>query len=452
MNTKDVYKAYMYSYPHKTAYGKLDDVNLFDYLGTGDCLDLYVHIPFCKTKCGYCNLFSVTGWTELSVDGYLDAMERQISQIGVNPSDIGNITIGGGTPLYLSTKQLSRLFRMIPGIDASRICVETAPNETVSEKLELLKYHNVNRVSIGIQSFLDSELGVLKRAHNSSAAHDAMAKIRDCDFDTVNVDLIYGIPNQTEKTLQASLEQTLAYAPNEIFLYPLYVREGTGLFGTVANPRAYEMYLFGRDYLADKGYSQISMRHFVLEESAITAGFKQYAKHSISHRAGRGLAPAAARNCVEPELSPSCGFERVLAIGCGGRSYLGDLHFCQPYATQEVRCSQIIKEYIDTADYTRVSHGIILNTDEHKRRFAIKNLLHSHGLSRRAYREAFGSDPANDFSFLAELAAQGHTVMTDDFIRLTPVGLSLSDAIGPLFISPEMRKRMRCGLEARAPR
>jgi len=425
MKISNAYKSYMYSYPHKTAYGKLDNLSLFDYLNPADRLDIYVHLPFCKSKCGFCNLFSMTRWTESEIDYYLDTIETQICQINLNSANIRNIIIGGGTPMALSVKQLDRLFRMLPSVESASICIETSPVETVADKLEIMKSFRVSRVSIGVQSFIDDELDVLMRTQFSFSAHKALMLLRDYCFPTVNVDLIYGIPNQTERSLEISLELTLSYAPEEIFLYPLYIRTGTGLFGAIPNPKTYELYGFGRDFLIERGYVQISMRRFIKCRRT----------------------PESLPTCYIPRDASACGFERVLALGCGGRSYLGDLHFCWPFAVGESQCSKIINDYITTTDHSRISHGIILTLDEHKHRYVIKNILHTQGLSQSRYSETFGSSVLDDFRLFYDLEKWGYATLTEERITLTQLGLSFSDAIGPLFISPDILKRTGGRLE-----
>ena len=167
----------MYSYPHKTAYGPLEGVTLNQYLPdlAGPGHDLYLHLPFCETKCGYCNLFSVTRQGETAIDRYLDTVERQLRQyeplFASANSLFTGLTIGGGTPLLLTETQLERCFAMIRRYTRltrdAEIIIETAPNQTAKPKLALLKDAGVTRVSMGIQSFFDEELKVLKRSHRA---------------------------------------------------------------------------------------------------------------------------------------------------------------------------------------------------------------------------------------------------------------------------------------------
>ncbi len=165
------YQQYMYSYPHKTAYRPLSGVSLKEYapLFAGKGHGLYLHIPFCQEKCGYCNLFSVTGQGKEAIGRYLDAVERQCTQYGelLAPyaAEFSEFVIGGGTPLLPDEGQIERMFACIKQyfcLEKDReIVIETAPNQTNRKKLEILSREGVTRVSMGIQSFSDEELSVL---------------------------------------------------------------------------------------------------------------------------------------------------------------------------------------------------------------------------------------------------------------------------------------------------
>ncbi|MCL2399522.1 MAG: STM4012 family radical SAM protein [Defluviitaleaceae bacterium] len=401
----------MYSYPHKSTYGDIN-VNLFDYLHPMDSLDIYVHLPFCKWRCGYCNLFLVTRQDEL-IDSYLDAIERQILQFNLSPNKINSITIGGGTPLVLSANQLERLLKMLPGVSYAPICIEASPLDTTSEKLAVLKAFKVQRVSLGVQSFLDEELKTLKRAHPTESVHKALDLL--CDFPVINIDLIYGIPDQTEKSLLYSLEQAVYHAPKEIFIYPLYTRKGTALEDMQESEEGQKqrMWYTCFDFLTNKGYTAHSMRFFS-RQSPNTA---------------------------------SCGFEKTIALGCGGRSYLEKLHFCYPYSVNEVESLTTIMQFIDTKDYSLITHGILLNDDELKRRYIIKNLLRTTGIDIEEYRQVFGTDlfsefPKFDKLLSDEMISLKHCHSQRKVISLTPAGLAAADEIGPLFISPKLAPLM----------
>lgn len=430
-NQQSIYKQYMYSYPHKEAYRAIEAETVKDYLKQVQGNSLYVHIPFCESKCGYCNLFSkVPAGNE--IDEYLGAVSRQIKEyagyMDMHQSELPQtaqkqgvfkeVILGGGTPLILNEKQLERLFGTLEdtfGIDYQKafVGIETSPHQTNKEKMLYIKEKGINRVSIGVQSFHDEELKALKRKHLSKDVHEALTNLKNINFEHLNIDLIYGVPGQTIESLKVSLEQALVYAPDEVFIYPLYIRKHTGLYGTngVEETLKQEMYRYLATYLKSVGYKQTSMRRFV--------------RHA--------------------EESYSCGFEEMIAFGCGGRSYIGNLHFCEPYSAKAINCTQTIKTFNQKESFLEGLTGYILNEDEQKRRFVIKNLMYYKGINLKEYNQLWHSELAKDFPVITELMAKKWVVEAAGFMRLTEEGLGLSDYIGPLFMSDEVVEKMQEG-------
>lgn len=448
-NRKDMnpYVQYMYSYPHKTAYRSLSGVSLQNYvhLLQGGGHGLYLHIPFCQAKCGYCNLFSVTGQEEAAIDRYFQAVKRQSMQYqellcGVQ-TEFDELVIGGGTPLYLTEHQLEQMFGILEEhflyAPKREIIIETAPNQTSAAKLAVLKRAGVTRVSMGIQSFHDRELSALGRRHQAKKAREALELLKAADFSCVNVDFIYGIPGQTVESLLESLKEALVFQPDEIFLYPLYVKHGAGLEHQGIVPdgeQAFLQYENASSFLRSAGFRQDSMRRFV-------------------------------RQTKERDYS-DCGFGTSLALGCGGRSYLGNLHFCSPYAITRGECLARLAEYEKISDYTQITHGILLSDEELKRRYVIRHLLMMPGLSMDGYQEAFGSQIMSDFPILkdwmdcgfVEIRRQTYTegmtetkaVRSKTWFVLTQTGLGLSDYLGPQLISSRVRAAMEAWEEEQA--
>ncbi|MCI9282756.1 MAG: coproporphyrinogen III oxidase family protein [Lachnospiraceae bacterium] len=427
------YVQYMYSYPHKTAYRSLDGIFLHEYaaLLTGKGHGLYLHVPFCQGKCGYCNLFSVTDQDERQMGQYFDAVERQSRQYQkmLEPygTEFSAFTIGGGTPLLLPERQLERMFAMVKDCFSlertGEIGIETAPNQTKREKLELLKQAGVTRVSMGIQSFFDEELRVLRRGHRAERARRALEILMNMDFSCVNVDFIYGIPGQTIESLQASLKEAIGFGVDEIFLYPLYVKHGAGLIqeGIVLDPEyAYQQYWEMSEYLQSEGFRQDSMRRFVRKK------FGEESRRKFSE----------------------CGFGTSLALGCGGRSYVGRLHFCTPYTVTQQSCLEQLKRFEETEDFLVVKHGILLSEEEQKRRYVIRHLLIRPGIAKERYREIFGSSLWADFPILERWVEEEwlqieETEEYQSFLSLTKEGIGLSDYLGPMLISREVSGKMQ---------
>lgn len=415
----------MYNYPHKTAYRSLADKNFLDYLPAlllSSANSLYLHIPFCETKCGFCNLFSVAGQGNAAMEQYLDAMKRQAAQYQLTEVAFQSLTIGGGTPLLLSADQLERLLLMTYDLvhfqsKKRELIIETSPRQTSRDKFEILKEHGVTRVSIGIQSFHDAELKSLRRGHRVNEALPALELLKQMEIPSLNLDLIYGIPGQTEVSLLDSIRKALFFEPEELFLYPLYqTRDRICLGqGRVNNSDySYRLYQTALNELKNKGYYQTSMRRFVKK------------------------APVPSENWE------GCGFqENTVAIGCGGRSYIGNLHFCEPYDNNSSACIRLLKQYMEKNDHTVLKHGYLLNMDENKRHFILKNLFYINGLSEAAYQKYFHGDLWKDFPVLAWILEKGYAIRTKDhFIKLTQEGMDLSDCLGPMFISEEVKERM----------
>lgn len=437
------YIQYMYSYPHKTAYGPLKDIWLDDYISilqeAGRANSLYFHIPFCQTKCGYCNLFSLPGQTEELMENYLDAMERQAQQYEMQNIIFEDFVIGGGTPLILPEASLHRIFEMSKkyfGLsEKTDIIIETSPNQTTKEKLDILKQHHVTRVSIGVQSFQEEELQTLNRRHTAKQAKKALDNILSFSFPCVNLDLIYGVPGQTPAKLEDSVRQAMQFEPDEVFAYPLYVKKGTYLsqkkLQTIEN--AYEMYELVRDMLISYGYRQDSMRRFVRQSVQIsendTTKYHMSGNNTTENHSTRSYT--------------SCGFHNTISIGCGGRSYIDKLHFCTPYGVEYSYCKKLLEQYINTENYREITHGYILNEEEQKRRYVIKHVLVRPGICMEEYEKIYGKTVLQDFALLAQWEEQGFATQHNGYFCLTEQGLGLSDYLGPMLISPKIKEKMQ---------
>lgn len=435
------YVQYMYSYPHKTAYRPLKSIFLEDYahLLSGRGHGLYLHIPFCQAKCGYCNLFSVSKPAPEDLTRYLDTVERQSRQYGeiLSPygTEFSEVSMGGGTPLLLPENQLARILQILEKYfryDKDRqFSIETAPNQTVRKKLKLLKQYGVSRVSMGIQSFSDEELLALGRPHNANKALEALELLKSFGFSCVNVDFIYGIPGQTAGSLLTSLKRALAFEPDELFLYPLYLKQGAWLKRDFSRKRTplpdpstvLCQYQEACAFLIGEGFRQDSMRRFVRKN------------------------PFNPQKNGETRSFSECGFGTSLALGCGGRSYLGNLHFCTPYAATRKDCLGQLEKYTNTKDFSPVTHGILLSKEEQKRRYVIRHLLIRPGLNLRRYSEIFGTEALEDFSLLQDWYKQGYaqtvSIKKTGYFTLTETGLSLSDYLGPQLISAQVLEKMK---------
>ncbi|CAM3795318.1 STM4012 family radical SAM protein [Kibdelosporangium persicum] len=418
------YQDYVYAYPHKTAYRPLEPrPRLRDVWANEprDALFHYVHIPFCEIRCGFCNLFTRTGAPAELVTRYLDAVRRQANAVREEldgRATFVQAAIGGGTPTYLEPGELDRLFDIV-GLDGIPVSVETSPDTATPDRLAVLAGRGVTRISCGVQSFDDKEARAAVRPQKRAAVEAALDAIRAAGFPVLNIDLIYGITGQTDVTWLASLDAALAWQPEELYLYPLYVRPLTGLAGR-ETPQEWDeqrmrLYTLGRDHLLARGYEQQSMRMF-----------------------RRADAPALGGDDY------SCQSDGMVGLGCGARSYTRGLHYSFDYAVSPGTVRGIIDDYVSRplSDFTRAEVGIPLDAAEQRRRHLLQSVLQADGLEKAWYRKRFGTDVTEDFGELAALADRGWLVDSGDRLQLTPEGLAWSDAIGPALFSPAVRAAM----------
>jgi oxygen-independent coproporphyrinogen III oxidase len=193
----------------------------------------YVHIPFCAHHCGYCDFAIATGADHL-IELYLDALAAELSGLG-EPQPVRTLFLGGGTPTHLSAVQLERLLstvlRWLP-VDAgseSEFSIECNPDTLTTDKIAVLADCGVNRVSLGAQSFRSDLLAVLERAHNPIEITEAVERVRR-RIDSISLDLIFGIPGQTEALWRADLSRALALEPEHLSTYGLTYEKGTPLW------------------------------------------------------------------------------------------------------------------------------------------------------------------------------------------------------------------------------
>lgn len=436
------YQAYSYSYPHKTAYRALDASRTLREAWADEdrrALFLYVHIPFCSYRCGFCNLFALARPADDTVTRYLDQLEAQFAATldALGDHAFARFALGGGTPSYLDVPQLQRLFSMLRsgGVDLRAIPagMEVSPETVDAGKMALCRDAGIDRISMGIQSFSEAEVRALVRPQQRDVVERAIDAIRAQRFPTLNLDLIYGIEGQTVDSFIASIDSALAFAPEELYLYPLYVRPLTGL-GRIAEsdgkrngkrrialqPEPVDdrlaMYRAGRDRLLAAGYTQVSMRMF-------------RAPHAPATDAG----PAYC-----------CQDDGMVGIGCGARSYTRGLHYASEYGVSRRGVVDILDHYLSLSreDFARVDHGIVLDGDEQRRRHAIQSLLVKPGLSLSAWHARFGSGLFDDLPQLRELEPAGLARLGGDLLALSDEGFARADTLGPWLISPAVAARM----------
>lgn len=426
---KDPYQNYIYSYPHKMSYREFENpINLKKLWSskTDEKITLYIHIPFCISKCGYCNLLSSTKIQRNRISQYVAQLVTEIKSVGKfleieksNENLFSSVIFGGGTPSILEAEEIKDILDAIAKylkVDYKKtfLSTEVSPRTLTIEKLDLFKKYGVDRISMGIQSFKENELENIHRFEGIDQINKSINLLFNEKLPIRNLDLIYGIEGQTMDTWKESLKKVVDNFPEEMYIYPLYIRENTCLYLKAEKniELMKEMYNFAREFLKECGYIQTSMRNFIRKDMKMD---------------------------LYPEYS--CQENAMIGIGCGARSYIGNVHYSRKYAVLQKNINEIIDDYIQETDFSCAKHGYILNQDEMKRRYIQKSILKVTGLDIIDYESKFGKTP-NEFGEFNLLIENKFIEKQDNRYYPTDKGLLYSDAIGPLFISEIVKNKI----------
>ena len=228
---------------------------------------LYIHIPFCKSRCIYCGFYSTTGLEQRQ--RYVDAVVQEARQRPVEDT-VGTIYLGGGTPSQLTADQLEQLFDAIYSInkvaDDAEVTIECNPDDVTEAFAELMAQLPVNRVSMGAQTFDDQRLRFLRRRHTAAQVPLAVERLRKAGIGNISIDLMYGFPNETLEAWLHDIDAALSLQPEHLSAYCLMVEEGTPLYRMNIEPAdedtERQMYYTLIDRLAANGYAHYELSNF----------------------------------------------------------------------------------------------------------------------------------------------------------------------------------------------
>jgi len=418
----NTYEGYAYSYPHKHSYRKLQPLPLEELWAneSKDALFLYLHLPFCEMRCGFCNLFTIANPQVNMVDAYLQTLKQEAAQIKatIAPRHFAQLAVGGGTPTFLNLSQLEKLFSIVRSLGCDPTAIpasfEMSPATITREKLSFLIDQGIDRASMGVQSFIEKETKALGRPQKLKEVYEALDMLRQYSFDTINIDLIYGAYGQTLDSWLYSVEEVIKQGVQEVFIYPLYVRPLTGInkLSPSTQDNRFVFYQEAKQLLMAAGYLQVSMRMFQ--------------KPSLSKSpTGR---------------SYSCQEDGMIGLGAGARSYTRSVHYSSEYAVARSNIRSIIEKYITKERFNEVDYGIVLEPEEQQRRFVIKSILHGSGLPLNRYRQLYNNVALETYPLLQELLSNKMATLNNDLLTLTSAGMDYADAIGPALYSEPIKQ------------
>ena len=373
--------------------------------GKGDKLGIYIHIPFCRSKCDYCDFYSLAGREE-RMDAYQKALLAHITETAplAQGIPVDTIYFGGGTPSYFGEKRLRELLGTVEKLfqveKGAEITLEANPDSVTLKSLKALRKAGFNRLSMGMQSASQEELTAIHRPHTARQVDEAVAAAKKARFKNLSLDLIYGLPGQTMDSWKASVEHALSLIPQHLSCYGLKVEEGTPLFTRVAAGEQ----LPDDDLQADEYLWTVGR----LER----AGFAQY---EISNFAKPGY---ESRHNLRYWLTrPYIGFGPGAHSDFGGRrySFVRDLD-----------------AYIDGV----LKGGSIIDSEELIPRrercgeYLMLRLRTARGIEEWEYRSSYFMDFAPLEERLEEFQAQGWAKKTPEGRwRLTPKGFLVSNQL-----------------------
>lgn len=235
---------------------------------------LYVHIPFCKQKCLYCDFPSYAGKERLE-DDYIDALIKEIN-IKCDKKVIRSLFIGGGTPSYLNEDNLEKLLNVLNNLnyvkDAEKT-IECNPGTLTENKLKIMKDYGINRISLGLQTTHNNLLNDIGRIHTIEEFNENYKKIKEFGFKNVNIDIMFGLPNQSVSDYEKTLNDIVKLNPEHISCYSLIIEEGTPFYNMYEKGLLYlpkenderEMYKLTKDFLEANGYHQYEISNYAKE-------------------------------------------------------------------------------------------------------------------------------------------------------------------------------------------
>ena len=372
-------------------------------------IGVYVHIPFCKQKCYYCDFISYCNKDNL-IDDYVKAVKKEIRMQNIQ-SQITTVYIGGGTPSYIDSKYIVEIIEEIKKKNISKrpeITIEVNPGTVTKEKLKNYKKCGINRLSIGLQSAQDEILKEIGRIHNFEQFLETYQMARKVGFKNINVDLILGIPNQRIKDLKNSLEKIIELQPEHISVYSLIVEDGTPIANKIEK---------GELELPDED-TERNMYWYVKN----TLELNGYIHYEISNFAKKGRESKHNKNCWNQN--------QYFGFGIAAHSYRDITRYSN---------TEKIEEYIknvmtERLDRNRIIHEIQKEYDAEKE-YMLLGLRKIEGINISEFKLKFGDNPIYLFrNELKKLTDEGLIIVDEDFIRLTNKGIDLANLVWEEFV------------------
>ena len=375
-------------------------------------LGIYIHIPFCRKKCYYCDFPSFAGYETL-MEPYGTALSMEIEEKSLLLEQLGpadTVYIGGGTPTALPLGVLARLIgklrRTVPIKSDAEITIEANPGTVDEEYLHALLECGVNRLSMGVQSFNDTILRAIGRIHTAEQAVRAVEMAKSAGFKNLSLDLMYGLPGQGLEDLKISVETAMELAPQHISIYGLQVEDGTlfarqqekGELKLPVDDIVEAMYDYMTEYLPDRGYVRYEISNFAL------TGYES--RHNMGYWTD----------------------VPYLGMGAAAHSYMGDSRWNNVSSVEKY-----IKSVETGLPYRENEE--LLDRETEMEEFCFLALRMSAGIDKRAFQRKFDCPIGSVYNEAIEkMKARKLLEETEDHIRLTSLGMKFGNVVFREFV------------------
>ena len=377
---------------------------------------IYIHIPFCASKCAYCNFYSLAGNDKL-MSSYHSAVIKHIEDYSAQLDGylIDTVYFGGGTPSHYGANRLVGILNALKKnghvLLKSEVTAEINPGGITKEELFKLRRAGFNRLSIGVQCANDTMLRSLGRTHTFADAEETVENARQAGFENISVDIIYGLPSQDKDAWAETIARTAALKAEHISCYGLKIEEGTQLYVFKDSPflpdddAQADMYLYAVEMLARFGYKQYEISNFARR------GFES--KHNLKYWLGY----------------------EYIGFGPGAHSYVGR---CRYSFIEDVA---MYIDRVNSEDKVVVEYREEMSDFENAGEYLMLRLRTTHGISQEEYYNIYRLKMDFILELLRKYEAHGWALYKDGRWRFTPKGFMLSNTLIGELLDAQTRQR-----------
>lgn len=365
-------------------------------------IGVYIHIPFCKQKCYYCDFTSFQNCNKY-IEKYVEQLKNEIIKQNLSEYKISTIYIGGGTPSYIDSSYIVEILKLINVKEAKEVTIEVNPGTVTKEKLENYYNAGINRISIGLQSTNDKLLKTIGRIHNFEEFIKTYKLARKVGFENINVDLMIGLPNQELQDVEEGINKIVELTPEHISVYSLIIEENTKIEELLNKGSLKEI----PEEVEREMYWKVKNR---LEE----LGYKHY---EISNFAKLGCESKHNMDCWNQK--------EYIGFGLDAHSYLNKKRYSN---------TGNLKKYLENVEENRTVHEVQTMENE-KKEYMLLGLRKIDGINIQNFKNKFVDNPIYLYrEELNKLVMDKLVNVDENYIKLTNKGIDLANLVWEEFV------------------